>query len=288
VRAPFWTPGLYYTHECPDLFRMGDWWYLVYSTFTERSVTHYRMSRSLKGPWLAPENDTFDNRAFYAAKTASDGNRRFVFGWNPTRVDNSDNKPWQWGGNLVVHQVVQEQDGSLTVRVPATIDGAFSKENPLKFRPGLGKSEIDQNSVKITGPDSFSCALAGTLSEPCKIEITLEFSERTRGCGIMLRADQDLEEAYYIRLEPGRNRLVLDAWPRPGDVPFMVELERPIQLSAGSPVKLKVFVDGTICEVYAGEKIAMSARLYNRFSGEWGVFVNEGMAHFKDIGLSSL
>ena len=73
VREPFWSPGLYYTHECPDLFRMGDWWYLVFSEFSDLVRTRYRMSRSLKGPWLTPKNDYFDGRAFYAAKTASDG-----------------------------------------------------------------------------------------------------------------------------------------------------------------------------------------------------------------------
>ena len=61
---------------------------------------------------VAPENDTFDNRAFYAAKTASDGRRRFVFGWNPTRAESRDFQPWHWGGNLVVHEVVQEADGT--------------------------------------------------------------------------------------------------------------------------------------------------------------------------------
>ena len=202
VREPFWSPGLYFTHECPDLFRMGDWWYLVYSTFTERSVTHYRMSRSLQGPWLAPENDTFDNRAFYAAKTASDGARRFVFGWNPTRVDNRDFQPWQWGGNLVVHEVMQESDGTLSVRIPETVDKAFSKRISFDFKAGLGNCEIDRNTVRIVAPGSFACATAGIPSEPCKIETVIEFTENTRGCGIMLRADDDLEEAYYIRLEP--------------------------------------------------------------------------------------
>ena len=71
VRDPFWAPGLYFTHECPDLFKMGDWWYLVFSEFSERMHTRYRMARSLKGPWLTPANDTFDGRAYYAAKTAS-------------------------------------------------------------------------------------------------------------------------------------------------------------------------------------------------------------------------
>jgi len=97
VRDPFWAPGLYYAHECPDLFKIGDWWYLVFSTFSDKFLTHYRMSRSLKGPWTAPQNDTFDGRAFYAAKTFSDGKNRYVFGWNPKRDGDKDGGCWQWG-----------------------------------------------------------------------------------------------------------------------------------------------------------------------------------------------
>jgi beta-fructofuranosidase len=183
---------------------------------------------------------------------------------------------------------VQEPDGTLAVRAPDTIDRAFSKAIPFQFKPGIGQSEIGQSAVKIAGPDSFSCAVAGALPEPCGIEATVEFSQGTRGCGLMLRASEDLEEAYYIRLEPGRDRLVLDGWPRPGDVPFMVELERPIPLRAGNPVELRVFVDGTICEAYANGKVAMSARLYNRYTGRWGLFVNEGVAQFRNIKLAAL
>jgi beta-fructofuranosidase len=288
VRQPFWAPGLYFTHECPDLFRMGDWWYLVYSTFTERSVTHYRMSRSLEGPWRAPENDTFDNRAFYAAKTACDRKRRFVFGWNPTRAENRDFQPWHWGGNLVVHEVIQEADGALTVRIPESVDRAFSRPIPFEFKTGLGNCEISRRAVRIVAPDSFACALAGTPSEPCKIETRVEFTANTRGCGIMYRADEELEEAYYIRLEPRRNRLVLDSWPRAGDVPYWVELERPLDWVPGRPVELKLVADGSIGEVYAGGRIAMSTRLYNRHTGRWGVFVNEGEARFTESKWAAL
>jgi beta-fructofuranosidase len=288
VREPFWAPGLYFTHECPDLFRMGDWWYLVYSTFTERSVTHYRMSRSLAGPWRAPENDTFDNRALYAAKTAGDGQRRFVFGWNPTRAENRDFQPWHWGGNLVVHEVVQQSDGTLTVRIPESVERAFARPVSFEFQRGLGSCEINRDAVRLTAPDSFACAVAGTPSEPCTIQTRVVFTENTRGCGIMYRADDDLEEAYYIRLEPRRNRLVLDSWPRAGDVPFWVELERPLNLEPGRPVELKLVVDGSICEVYAGGTIAMSTRLYNRHTGRWGVFVNEGEARFSDSRWAAL
>ena len=85
----------------------------------------------------------------------------------------------------------------------------------------------------------------------------------------MLRAERHCESAYYVRLEPARNRLVFDSWPRPGDVPFWVELERPIKLAPGRTVDLKVFVDDTVCVVYVANKIAMSTRLYNLKQGSW-------------------
>ena len=286
VREPFWIPGLYSVHECPDLFRMRDWWYLVFSEGTERASTHYRMSKSLRGPWLAPDNDTFDGRAYYAAKTASDGQRRYVFGWVPTRDDKKDFHRWNWGGNLVVHELVQEADGTLSVKAPESVERAFARNVPYKFAPGLGHNEISAKGVRVDASGSFGCSPAGMMPQRCKIEATVTFAEGTRGCGIMLRASRNLDSAYYIRLEPARNRLVFDSWPRAGDIPHWVELERPIQLKAGVAVRLKVFVDGTICIVYADEKLAMSTRLYDLEQGDWGVFVNEGSARFSAIDIS--
>ena len=101
----------------------------------------------------------------------------------------------------------------------------------------------------------------------------------------MLRTSQDFESAYYVRLEPARNRLVFDSWPRAGDVPYWAELERPILLKPDAPVKLQVFLDGTVCVVYAEDKIAMSTRLYDLATGDWGVFVNEGSARFSHLSI---
>ncbi len=288
VREPFWSPGLYFTHECPDLFRIGDWWYLVFSEFSEHFVTRYRMSRSLAGPWLAPAEDTFDGRAFYAAKTASDGQgRRFLFGWNPTREQEKDAGNYQWGGNLVVHELAQEPNGTLSVRVPKSVDAAFLASAPVRFQPGVGTCQAHENGAHLVAPQTFACALAGPMPERCRIEATITFSKGTRGCGLVLRASDDFETGYYVRLEPDRNRLVLDAWPRAGDVPFLVELERPLDLPPEQPVRLQVFVDRTVCVIYAAGKIALSARLYDHTGGNWGVFAAEGSARFADVTLAA-
>jgi len=286
VREPFWSPGLYFTHECPDLFAMGGWWYLVFSEFSERCVTRYRMSRSLSGPWLTPANDTFDGRAFYAAKTASDGDRRFLFGWNATRKEEKDYQRWQWGGNLVVHEIVQLADGTLSVRVPDSVDRFFGPSERAQFQAGLGPCKTLPNGIDITVPESFGCAVSDMMPRQCKLDATITFTKGTQACGIMLRTSQDLDRAYYIRLEPHRNRMVFDMWPRAGDVPFMIGLERPLDLTAGRKIELKVFVDGTVCEVYAANQVAISTRLYGLPDGKWGVFAQQGSARFENLGLS--
>lgn len=282
VREPFWAPYLYATHECPDLFRIGEWWYLVYSTFSDRSVTHYRMSKSLSGPWTAPDNDALDNRAFYAAKTWSDGEKRYAFGWNPTREGERDEGGWQWGGHLVVHEVVQQPDGSLRIKAPDSLAGAFRQERPVEVRAVVG--DWTRSGLGwIAGPtDGFACALAGELpASCCMIDVTLVIVEPTRSCGIVLYTDEALDNGYMLRLEPDRSRIVFDQWPRKGDIPHVAGLERPLALQAGKPCRLQLFIDGTICVTYINEAVALSARLYKEGQRNWGVFLSEGSASFE-------
>ena len=124
---------------------------------------------------------------------------------------------------------------------------------------------------------------------PChrvaRLKATVEFVKGTRACGLMLRVGQDMDSAYYLRFEPERNRLVIDSWPRAGDIPYWIDSERPIALKAGVPVKVKVFLDGSVCVVYVDERIALSTRMYDLTSCEWGVFAMEGSAKFTNVAI---
>lgn len=275
VQPPFWSPRLYYTHECPDLFRWGDQWVLVYSTFSERHITHFRLSDSLSGPWRAPLNDSFDGRAFYAAKTASDGQRRFVFGWNPTREGESDSGPWQWAGRMVVHELNHD----LSVRpVPALIK-RFARSQDIQFEPVLGEWISSDDAFSSPSSDGFTAARLGDLPDTALLSCTITCHEDTRACGLLLRLDPKLERYYQLRWEPGQHRLVMDRWPRPGDEPFM--LERPLGPAEG--LTLSVFVEDSLIVVYANEKIALSSRMYDHPQGAWGLFVSEGQATFSQV-----
>ncbi|HOS42938.1 MAG TPA: hypothetical protein PK794_04530, partial [Armatimonadota bacterium] len=241
-----------------------------------RCVTHYRMSRSLAGPWRAPANDTFDGRAYYAAKTAGDGPRRFVFGWLPTRGGEQDDGGWEWGGELVAHALIQQPDGTLIVRPPATVREAFTIAHPLTPQPILGA----WHGLAADAVGRHSLLALGAMPEECLIEATVTVEQGTGAAGLVLRADDAGDRYYPVRLEPGAGRLVIDRWPRPGDQPFMVE--RPLAITPGEPVALRIIASGTNLVVYAGD-VALSCRMYAPRAGALGLFVTEGAARFDAV-----
>jgi beta-fructofuranosidase len=293
VRDPFWSPGLYFTHECPDLFRCGDWWYLLYSTFSERHVTHYRMSRSLDGPWVlppTPADDALDTRAWYAAKTASDGRRRYAFGWLATREGETDSGAWQWGGDLVVHEVCRQPDGSLTARAPEAVLSAPQRHVPLALQPVLGTWHCAGSELHTDSTAGQAIALLGALPRTGIVEAEISWagadSTPPAACGLLLRAGSGLQGYYELRLEPRLQRVVVDRWPRPGDQPFM--LERPLSLEAGSPVTLRALVDGSCLVAYLNDRVALSCRMYDHPEGALGLFVREGRVTFRELRCRAL
>lgn len=283
VQQPFWSPELYFTHECPDLFQIGEWWYLIYSTFTEKCVTHYRMSSTLDGPWIAPPDDQFDSRAFYAAKTASDGDRRFIFGWLPTRVSEKDEGGYQWGGHLVTHEVMQQSDGTLTVRPPEAVLEYFSSPTRLAPVPRIGRWISSAATFHAASVGRFSALTLAAMPETCLINATITLKSGTVSAGLLLRAGETLDTYYQLRIEPAAQRIVLDRWPRPGDQTHMHD--RPLAVRFEQPIHLRVICDGTCLVAYIDDRVALSSRMYDHPSGDAGLFVVEGEATFSDVSL---
>jgi len=289
VREPFYAPGIYRAHECPDLFKMGDWWYLLFSDDADRRRTRYRMSRSLQGPWITPSRDDLDECAFYAAKSASDGKYRFLFGWNPTRSGAKDKGDWDWGGNLVVHELFQERDGRLGVKIPKSVAGAFTKTVPLSFESGSGKVQYSNGVLQLDARETFVAIAAGAQPRLCRINATAKFERGTKEFGLMFRTSRDFDNSYYVRIESQNNRLVFDMWPRDKpNVPQMAELERPLDLSGSDTVNMTVLIDGNKGVAYINNSIAMNFRAYDLPDGNWGFFATDGVVTFSNIEITTL
>jgi beta-fructofuranosidase len=275
---PFWDPRRYITHECPDVFEWGGWWYMVYSEFSETFTTRYRMARSPDGPWTVPPLDSIDGRAFYASKSAARDGRRFFFGWIASKEGNSDDGAWQWAGTMAVLEARQNADGTLAFGFADELVDSFWDEVPVSLASRL--------PARLGVPDGYEATVSdGDLPGQFYARAVLDIGANTTECGLLLRSSADGDRSYIIRLEPKRGRMVFDRWPRAvtgdaqwnvsGDVPFEIELERPCHLPPGEHT-LEVIVDGDLCVAVIDRQVALSTRIYDLAAGRLGVFAGEG------------
>lgn len=276
-QGDFWAPNLFYMHEMPDIFKMGEYWYLLTTEYSDRSKTVYRMSKTLNGPWKAPVDDAFDGRAYYAARSYSDGRQRYLFGWVPTKENEDDLSNWQWGGTLVVHEVYQREDGSLGVKAPEGVRQAF-----------LHRSSLTDTAITLSAADA--CAekyLSRNTGDLYKFEAELEFSAETRAFGIRLFEDPETGSADEFIFQVGENRLVFDRTPNLPWYRYMNKgLERPIQLEAGKKYTVQVIVDDTIATLYV-DGVALNTRMYAKAGQVLAVYVVDGSLTVKDAVLET-
>lgn len=284
-KEPFYAPHAYFTHECPDLFRIGDWWYLVFSEFTDRIVTTYRMSRSPFGPWVSPKINSFDGHAFYAAKSASDGKRRILFGWNCIKQDERDDAPWQWGGTIIPHEIVQQPDGTLAVKCPQEVAAQYPDRLPVAAGRTMGSVSY-QDGKYLLGGEGKSLCMLGAMPENGKIELSFTASDDCGDFGLLLRADAGVDAYYAVRFEPRFNRLAMDIQPRADNTRHtQVDVERWCPVVPGEKNKLLILFEGSVLEVYVNDKVAMSARMFDRREGDFGIFTHNTSVCFEEIGL---
>lgn len=282
-----YAPGLFDSQECPDLFRIGEWWYLVFSTYTRQWETRYRMAKSIDGPWIAPPEDMFDGRAFYAAKTACDGQRRLIFGWASVKDKEKDEERYQWGGNLVMHELVQRPDGTLGTQIPAEIDRAFSKKLGISPTPRYGHWEVHENVFACDSTAKFSYLELGEMPSLAMVHADISWEKHSKSFGLMLRAgDPTLKEWYQIRIEPERNRVLFDRSNRFFEDVSFIE-ERMLHIQDKNTMQLKVVICGTIFVIYAND-VALTARGYDYKDGAFGIFAEEGSVTFSDVCLHTL
>ena len=297
---PFYAPmNAQCAFECPDFFRMGDWYYLVFSSYADRYQTMYRKSRSPYGPWQTPEIDTFDTRAFYAAKTGSDGVHRYVYGWNPTREVNEHNfdppgypgkdcNTWDWGGSLVVHELWQDENGDLFVKPIPQVLEAVGWEETLQMQALTGEWKLEKNQAEVDAPYDFGALLLNPVGETSRLSFDVEVDGDCPSVGIAVHVEETFTVGYYLLIDFGRRRIEFKSGVRMTErggqmFPYEVELERPLPSSTGRSFHVDVIADGTILEAYVDGKIALGTRMYDQTGGCFGLYASDGKAVFRDI-----
>lgn len=279
-----YAPDIYPTHECQDAFRMGEKWYLIFSTYSRWWETRYRIADGFEGEWETPAlDDMFDGREFYAAKTVSDGKNRYLIGWQSIRKDCSDNEKFVWGGNVVVHKLCQREDKTLGVVMPDTIYDSFQRELPLEPKPVLGTWKEEASGFIGMRQDGFGWMQLGDIDGTLLLETSVTWKEDTAALGFMIHTSgEQLEKWCQLRMEPSRGRIVMERYNQIDGDQFYLD-ERRITF-AENCADLKLLVSGNIMQVYVNDT-ALTTRCYGALGGGIGLFVECGQAAFENTRL---
>ena len=314
--TPFWAPGDSYVMECPQLFKLGKYWYLLYSRQYPQQKTVYVMSETMYGPWKRPYPYEIENKRFYAAKIVDDGQRQFAFGWIWERDHESDDRPFIFGGDMALpHQVVQCEDGRLQFRCPDEIAEAYRDEeckvvfkNKADFSSGLPELKLGADNTISGESDGLLCASLYHENEKLfMIEAEFELSDEVEEAGFYLKCRDDLGKGHRIVVRPKEDCAILYRWPEKVDAggtrgasddsfgheddPQQVDGFPPARVYIGlgekrdsaRTINLKLFVTGSMVEAFIDEKAALSYRIYDKKDGDTGIFVKGGKVKIKDL-----
>lgn len=274
------SPGIYPILECQDCFEINGKWYLTYSSYEKQWETKYKVADAFEGPWITPAwDDKFDGRDFYAAKTVFDGKHRYLVGWQSIRKDCKNDSPYVWGGNVVVHELVQRKNGELGVKMPDTIRQAFT--SPLERNVVVKRGEWDTGKI-ISGKAAagFGLIELSPMKNVCLIKATLKWTKDTHAVGIMFHIDgEKMEQWCQLRLELSHNRIALEKSGKTEKDQFFDE-ERPIHFREDQYAEITVLTSNDIIVVYVDD-VALCGRCYNYSVGNAGVFVEYGEVQVK-------
>lgn len=280
---PLYAPNRQYMLECPDLFKMGDWYYLFYSW---DQVTYYAMSKSINGPFETPENNVLDGTGFcfYAAKTAEINGTRYLCGWVGRKSEPIDSGTYNWAGSLLIHQLVQKEDGRLGVREPESFQNYFVREEAVNAVDTLGTvQEISEGYQLSAGSGEVSLVNFGMRKPTMMIEFDVTFSEGSYA-GIAF-GEQDEYGKY--------TGIVLDAKDQcvhyEGCVLSRIQYVAPLittdfTFETGTKYHVKAVMENEIVVLYIDDSKALSNRIYRSIGGaNFGIYASGADVSFENI-----
>ncbi len=288
-------------YECPDVFEMGDWWYLVYSDMSKYSrKVQYFKARTLAelkkqtDPLAFPDGKegVLDSRAFYAGKTASDGNNRYIWGWCPTRPGNdntdvgADTEP-EWAGNLVAHRLVQHTDGTLSFGPIESIARKYATESTVKVMEKSEGASADNGSYTLNGS---SYVLFNRLNVHNRISFTVKTAGRADKFGFSFARGTDSEKYYTLVVNPednGRKRKI--NFEEEGDAGkgFIAGIDGYLfDTPADQVYRITVCTDNSVCTVYINDNVAYTNRIYGIQKNPWSINGYSGTVEISDLKVS--
>lgn len=260
--------------ECPDYFKWGKWFYLVYG---QGGNTFYLKSTQPYGPWEYPANQVLNEDWNNVVKTAAFNNgRRIAAGWIPNKRDSKDDGQEIFGGNIVLRELFQEADGTLYATFPA--ESVPKTGTPITLKPITDSLTKKQgNDWVIQSPNGMGSFLLENLPANARITCSLEpESNQVEEYGFFLRGTDRNDLGYKLSFSPIDNA---------------VRLHNTEIRSVGflhKKVAVDIIVNGDIIDVSIGGKRTIVNRLYEKKGNALWLFASHGKLRIRDLNIMPL
>lgn len=271
-------------YECPDVFKMGDWWYLIYSAIEdyERTV-HFFKGRTLDelkactaGPdpiWPDYKEGKIDSRGLYAGKTATDGTNRYIWGWNARRNGFTNDNSYNWGGNLVMHKIIQHEDGNLS----------FGEV------PGIAASFGGGNSIADFSLNGEDFKLMPRLDRVNRITLTVKTSNEWDKFGISFARGTDSESYYTLIFNPESDTSRVIKFGKEGEEERIIDGSDSYWFPTPQDgiYNITITNDNSVMTMYVNDNVAYTNRFYGMQRNCWSVNSYGGNINVSNISVSS-
>lgn len=279
----FINDGGDYNMECPSYIEYNGYYYLAYSEQGNNRVTHYRYKTSHDDPeWHKFDRDSIDASGFYAGRLEKAGDKLYAFAWC-ARLAGGTTGGFDWGGNLVTHELVQKENGELCAVMPQNYKDYFTHKATYRTVNGkdLGGFTFEEGKFVAFGT-------AKLAQKVTRMSFNLIANGSTGNFGISF----GLDGAFNNRLGSAVMAFDLDnnCVTCYNNVSSKLRYGSPLasvwyNYEQGKSYAVDVIIDGEVLSVYIGGDIAITARITDMKNSNFAFYSNGAAAQIKDIAI---
>ena len=269
-----------YNMECPSFVELNGFYYLAYSEQGDNRVTHYRYKTSHDGQWQKFDRDSIDASGFYAGRLEKAGDKLFAFAWC-ARLSGGASGGFDWGGNLVTHQIVQLETGELCAVMPESYKQFFSTEVSYKTVDGnkLDDLSFDGTKFAAVGMEKLSTNVT-------RISLTVEVNGDKGNFGLSFGLDGDYNNrlgSAIIAFDLDSNKLTCY-----NGVSSILRYGSPLAsvkfgFEQNKSYNVDIIIDGEIITLYLNGEIALTSRITDMDESNFAFYSNGAQAKIRDV-----
>jgi hypothetical protein len=254
----------------------------------------YRVADSPSGPFRRPPvRNLGTSWAITLSRPGFDGRRWIAWPFICRTTDGTDLGPWHYAGPLGIgRQYAFTREGVIAER---PIDEVLDAVHQLPQQgPSLLAAAVPMVGQWDLSQPGRACSLnecGGTLLMPSAppdmyFEANVSFDCRDMDAHVLLRVDEGLLRGYQIILHP-RTQQVSVRGVSLADVD-RVMVYRSARLAVGQPNTLRVFLCGSMMEVFINDEVSLTTPVYQHRAGALGLEFRDGTGEFRDVTVCAL